>query len=238
MKLCLEKGDTISPIVVPIGGLRESEKKIYFIGQDYELSDHYEEVLLYDFTKQVGDTIIHDIYGTLSSIIEGIDSILIGNEYRKMYTVNTGWLHYPDYIIEGIGSIKNGLLGHITNIPTCGYHYWEHICYREDGQVKFLNPVFTNCFPAYLLSSLNAIPELSEIKIFPNPFMNQLYIEDIPVNANLNLQIINATGQEILSRKLITPNDIITKSIVKGLYIINIRDINGKIIKNDKIIRK
>ena len=130
-KLCIESGDILNPKITSIGGIRELDKKIYFNGQNPIGESPYEEVLLYDFTKLVGDTIKHDSYGQYYSVIEDIDSILIDGSYRKRYKVNiSGFFQNPDYIVEGIGSIKNGLLGHITTIPTCGHHYWEHICFQ------------------------------------------------------------------------------------------------------------
>jgi len=82
-KLCLESGDMLDPEIESVGGLREQDKKIYFIGQDFLRNPHYEESLLYDFNKQIGDTVKHDNYGTSYSIIENIDSIEIDGEYRK-----------------------------------------------------------------------------------------------------------------------------------------------------------
>lgn len=147
MKLCLEKGDTINPVLEPIGGLREDEKRVFFIGQDFLGAPHDEEILLYDFNKQLDDTIFH--YDNTFSVILGIDSILIGDDYRKRYEVDVKYgKHHPDFVVEGIGSIMNGLLGHITMIPTGGYSYWEHVCFRENGLVKYLNPVFADCYPS------------------------------------------------------------------------------------------
>ncbi len=154
-KLCLVKGDAGKPIYETVGGLREEEKRIYFVGKGFLGSDTGEEFLLYDFTKQKGDTIEHDSNGSFSSIILEIDSIQIGDQYRKRYKVDNGWFyHNPDHIIEGIGSIKNGLLGHISDIPTCGSHYWEYVCFREKEQILYLNPTFPDCNAGILTNSI------------------------------------------------------------------------------------
>jgi hypothetical protein len=154
-KLCIESGDTIHPKIQGIGGLREADKKIYYIGQTIIAGGNDKEYLLYDFSKQIGDTVKHDSYGEFFSVVLDIDSVLIGESYRKRFKVDNHWYYQnPDYLIEGIGSVKNGLLGHITNIPTCGSHYWEHICFRENGIVKYLNPTFNDCFPSDLLTGI------------------------------------------------------------------------------------
>jgi hypothetical protein len=129
-KLCLEHGDTSHPVIEPVGGIRELDKKIYYTGKNYLGMFSGNEYLLYDFNKQIGDTVIRDEFGNLITVILEIDSIKIGQEYRKRYKVDNQWLyHNPDYIIEGIGNILDGLLGHITFIPTCGIHYWEQMCF-------------------------------------------------------------------------------------------------------------
>lgn len=120
-KLCIESGDTANPKINSIGGLREIDKKIYYKGQTIIGGGNDEEYLIYDFSKQVGDTIKHDSYGGFYSVVLDIDSVIIDGDYRKRYQVDNHWFYQnPDYIIEGIGSVKNGLLGHISDIPTCG----------------------------------------------------------------------------------------------------------------------
>ena len=93
-----------------IGCFRESGKKIYYTGMDYHFFETDSEILLYDFTKALGDT----VYTLTSSYntIESIDSILIGGSYRNRY-----YLHDGQQWIEGIGSTY-GFLYPITDIPT------------------------------------------------------------------------------------------------------------------------
>jgi hypothetical protein len=146
-RLCLETGDLIDPLIEPVGAIREEDRRIYYIGQGFLGSDFSEEVLLYDFTAEVGDTIDHTETRSFRSIVLETDSIQIDGEYRKMYTVDNGWYyHNPDLIVEGIGSIKNGLLGHVSDIPTCGTHFWEHVCFSEKGEVRYRNPVYSDCY--------------------------------------------------------------------------------------------
>ncbi|MFN8205820.1 MAG: T9SS type A sorting domain-containing protein [Bacteroidales bacterium] len=144
-----EKGDTASPEITFWGGIREEGKKVYYTGPGY-LGDYSYgvEFLLYDFSLQAGDTIEH-LPGNeyMTSVILSVDSVLICNEYRKRFFVESRpYFHNPDEIIEGIGSVRNGLLGGISSIPTCGYHYWEQVCFSENGEVVYLNPEFEDCY--------------------------------------------------------------------------------------------
>ena len=154
-KLCVENWNLANLIIEPVGGIREEEKRIYYNGQGFLGSVQEEELLLYDFTAQVGDTVQHSEKVSFRSIILEIDSIQINGAYRKRYKVDNGWMyHNPDYIVEGIGSIQNGLLGHISDIPTCGTHYWEHVCFRENENIQYLNPTFNDCNAIVLTNSI------------------------------------------------------------------------------------
>jgi len=236
-KLCLEYGDTSNPAINSIGGLREDDKRVYFVGKDFIGYDHYEEVLLYDFSKQIGDTIKHSSDGIFYSVIEDIDSVVIDGMYRKRFLVNNHWFyHNPDYIIEGIGSVQNGLLGHITMIPTCGYHYWEHICFREEGIIKYLNPSFDDCFPSNLMVLINKTDLKKDIQISPNPTNGQLLVEN-NTNNNLIVKIIDISGSIVFQESLIIKRSIINMPDTPGLYNVIITDNKGRILMIEKIIK-
>ena len=142
-RLYVESGDTVSPAKRLSGIIREEDKRVYYIGSGF--TDPFDgEHLLYDFNAQVGDTIYHN--DDRKSIVLEIDSAAIGGVFRKRYLVDNGWyFHNPDLIIEGIGSVLNGLLGHISVIPTCGSHYWEHVCFYDRGEMVYRNPAYPGC---------------------------------------------------------------------------------------------
>jgi hypothetical protein len=237
-KLCLERGDTINPIIEAIGGIREKDKKIYYNGKTIYSSTDEEEYLLYDFTKQIGDTIKHNPQGWFFSVILDIDSIMIDGTYRKRYEVDNHWFYQnPDYIIEGIGSVKNGLLGHISDIPTCGTHYWEHICFKENGVVKYMNPNFDDCFPDNLLMGAKFVKSDTQIKIYPNPVDQNLQIEK-NTNENLSIKIIDIYGRTIIERHINDIKTIIKLDIKPGVYNGLITNKDGQILITPKIIKQ
>ena len=237
-KLCLESGDTINPKIRGIGGIREANKKIYYNGETITFNTDYKEYLLYDFTKQIGDTIRHNPQGYFYSVVLDIDSVLIDGAYRKRYKVDNHYFyHNPDYIIEGIGSVKNGLLGHISDIPTCGYYYWEHICFKENGEVKYLNPNFDDCFPSNLLMDANITKLETKIKIYPNPIDQNLQIEN-NTNENLIIKIIDINGRSIIEQSLNGTKTIIQLDIKPGIYNVLITNKIGQIELTQKIIKQ
>lgn len=238
-KLCIESGDTANPKIQGIGGLREIDKKVYYRGQTVMGYDTYEEYLLYDFTKQIGDTIIHDTQGGFYSVILDIDSILIGDNYRKRYKVDNHWFYQnPDYIIEGIGSVKNGLLGHISDFPTCGYHYWEHVCFRENGVVKYLNPSFNDCFPSYLLAGIGQPDYKTCLNIYPNPFSSEIQIDNKFNSQDLIFKLIDINGKTLIEKRISGVTISLDINVNSGLYNALILDKNEKILISKKIIKK
>lgn len=238
-KLCVESGDTINPKIQTIGGLREDNKRIYYIGQTLLGGGFDEEYLLYDFTKQIGDTIKHDSYGGFYSVVLDIDSVQIDNSYRKRFEVDNHWFYQnPDYIIEGIGSVKNGLLGHISDIPTCGSHYWEHVCFRENGVVKYLNPSFNDCFPSNLLTGLERPEYTTDLDIYPNPFKNEIHIENKLNNRDLIFKLIDINGKTLIEKPIDGENPTLNLNINSGFYNALIIDKNGAILISKRMIKQ
>ena len=195
--------------------------------------------MLYDFSKQIGDTIKHDSHNSFYSTIEDIDSILIDGEYRKRFQVDNHWFYQnPDYIIEGIGSVKNGLLGHITMIPTGGYFFWEHICFKENGIVKYLNPSYNDCFPRNFFTSTNQFSLDSDIILYQNPIDEELIIENNSNRRNLTLKIFDVNGRILIERQLPADKSEIDFSYNSGIYCILIVDKKGQITMSKKILKQ
>ncbi len=236
-KLLVEKGDTVNPVFEPVGGLREENKKVYFFGRDFLGFDH-QELLLYDFNAETGDTICHEpSYGPMQSIILDIDSFQIAGHYRKRYLVDNNWFcHNPDYIIEGIGSVINGLMGHVTMIPTCGYHYWEHVCYSERGQVLYKNPSYSDCYAGVNLSHAESFDDL-KMQIVPNPFKEHLDIFIPDLGGELNLRIFDAQGKLMGEMKIVDARSQVNIDGPPGIYILSIEDQNG-LIREMKVVKE
>jgi hypothetical protein len=234
-----ESGDTIHPIKTSAGGIREDNKRVYFIGDDFLMSPGTgEELLLYDFNMQINDTIYHSPDGIWKSVVLDIDSIQIGETYRKRYKVNNGWyFHNPDYIIEGIGSIVNGLLGHITDIPTCGTHYWEHVCFFSANQLIYMNPTFSDCSAGVNLNSIKDRIS-SVITIYPNPFNEFISIINSSYKGSISIQVFNAMEQVILGSTKIEQEEIIPIPGSTGLYIAIVKDEEGKVLKKQKLLKE
>lgn len=231
--------DTVYPLVTGqyCGAIREDSTKIIFVidcncaypgsGQD--------EVILYDFSKSIGDTVFVGIDGlgpTGYLIINYIDSMLIEDDYRKTFH----FLGYEEYWIEGMGSTR-GLFSPIQAQPP-GFQKWKLICFNQDNEVKYLNPEFNTCFP--ILTGINTKElENNNIKIFPHPVIN-ISVIDFMNNTSFMYQYIdfyNIFGQKVNHINIKDRKQIFIKKIdyMPGLYVYrisgqNMKSVIGKII--------
>lgn len=141
-KLCTNTGTADNPIYSYSGAIRERDKIIYLTGSYFGEN----EIVLYDFNKTVGDTVWANkviFPNGFYYVIEGIDAVMVGNEYIKRYKAHQ---YGTFYIIEGIGNITDGLLNHIRPIPiNTGDYKWGFICFHQNNETVYLNPLFKDC---------------------------------------------------------------------------------------------
>lgn len=189
---------------VYLGALREDSKKIYFRSRYTN-----QENRLYDFSKNVGDTLNNlnsdmNLYGNSpmsSGTITAIDSILINARYRKLFHLDV--LKNGNVWIEGIGC-TNGLFNSAPPALTSN-NTWYLICYHQNNQVKFVNndsqlnyvaPRIT-CFPS-TIDGVNTPKEKKSFTVSPNPVKDvlivQLTSENVP---GATMEIINVLGKRV-----------------------------------------
>ncbi len=165
--------DTIYPLVTGqyAGAMREdSLKRIYVIDCAYCENDAGSEMILYDFSKEINDTVFVGSFGMGPLgyyVVEYFDSIMIDGNYRK--TIHFYGYEDMEYWIEGIGSTR-GLFSPLMPVPT-GYSSWELICFNQDGMVRYLNPAYNTCFPILTGIEENK-SEINLPRLSPNPVSN------------------------------------------------------------------
>jgi hypothetical protein len=142
-----------------VGAFRESNKVVLYIGMDYWWFDTDTSVILYDFTKNIGDTVYTGKFHR--NIIVEIDSIPVSEGYRKRFKTD-----YGEDWIEGIGSTR-GFLFPMTMIPTMFWHT-ELVCFKHNEDVIYLNPDFLDC-TTRIVSSVNDAGVENTLEVYPNP---------------------------------------------------------------------
>jgi hypothetical protein len=199
------------------GAIRQdtTNRKVFFIPP----SNNAEE-LLYDFTIQVGDTVrgYTETQAMPPDIVQSIDSVLVGNTYRKRWKINTG---YGINLIEGIGST----FGLIERSPGSVVDVGGYIitCFQQNGSI-FYPDTITSC---QLINSVYPIDIIStQVAIFPNPSKGDFTIDFNRANIK-EIQLIDLLGNIIIRKQTENQTKINLFNLYSGTFILAIIDNDG-----------
>lgn len=199
-------------------------KKVFFVPPSAS-----EENLLYDFNLEVGDTVrgyLQLFYGSTDVVTE-IDSVLVGDNYRKRWSVNPC---YGIYLIEGIGST----FGLLAPSPGCmtDMNDYSLTCFNQDGQGVYPGP-FSECL---LITSVNN-PDLAAeaVHIFPNPSNGSFTVAFDSPEEITEIRISGITGNTVFQKKTENLSTVSITDIPAGTYILTITDRESRS-SNRKII--
>lgn len=185
------------------------------------------EYLLYDFSVEVGDTIIVEVINGLGEVSYCnllVDSIRIelfsdSIQRRVQYCTETQnfQFRFAGRIVEGIGS--EVFLFPVDELA-CDAGCADNLRCFSDSKVKITSP---NIGCDELITNTDLIiKQKNELKVFPNPAQDLLYIESM--NPMLSVTILDLNGSDIIKKsvysELITSLDI--QSLDSGIYIIRI----------------
>lgn len=205
-----------------------ANKKVYIIPE----SDSVEQ-LLYDFDMQVGDTLVGYLsvcspFSMCDTVIS-IDSVMVGNTYRKRWHINSG---YHVYFIEGIGSTY-GLLNFVpTNMTDLDDINLD--CFQQNGQNLYPDTLGT----CPLLTSITTLPAAEMIiNIHPNPSIGNVQVALSSTNNIERWVLHNLNGQIERADKLQGKNQFEINGIDSGFYLLTLYLYNGRCINRKVIIQ-
>jgi len=187
-------------------------------------------ILLYDFDLNVGDALPMTFNNYTSDIlIDSIDSLLVGDVYRKRFHFQGLW---ATFIIEGIGSDK-GLFEPMGDIFECGHNL---DCFALDETVYYpeLN---ADC---ELNVSVKEVFSDFNLSYYPNPVIDML---NFSVSDKFNIkqiELLSALGQNCefeWQQNLQGNYSIDMNSLSSGLYFVKLWIENGQTI-SFKVLKK
>jgi len=193
--------------------------------------------LLYDFSLQLGDTVLSSLVSSCpnTTIVTNIDSILINGSYRKQFT----WYgSQVTTVVEGIGSL-NGLLD-----ISCGIIDGPEFnlgCFKENNVVMYTNPSFADS----VCATINGIKNIDDVKttttIFPNPFHNtaELRFDNTRLAGDkIELKIYNTMGELVREEEILPVNSYILHraGLSDGLYFYELRTHNYGPVDHGKFV--
>ena len=211
-----------------LGGIREENKQIFYIGEILHFrkpaSAANEEILLYDFDLNIGDTLrandysINTNFSTLGFdwVVVNIDTILLGNKLRRRIFFDVDTVTW----IEGIGNLEGFLFASympITGTPPHG----SIICFKQNDTIVYFNSNYSECMPLNMPAKLAV---LDNIIISPNPATDflTLKVENVQL-LPFTFQLYDMQSRIQLTGKTSnTQAELNVATLPRGLYVLKI----------------
>lgn len=222
-----------------LGYLREdiNEKKVYYINENSHvffstILANNEEVLLYDFSLEEGDTtkvLTTEWCGgnndglTKLKVIE-IDSVeLLDNTKRKRWQLeNIDFNTDTVYWIEGIGSTFGLYMSSCTYTNMHGHHY-DLLCYYEDNIHLYQRPMWNTCSYFWTSNVEEYGKKGVDFSVYPNPAQDEATIRVKDTERTYSIIITDLHGKIMSIHSEIT--DFIQLDIAQlsnGTYLVHL----------------
>jgi len=237
-----------SPNTVYFCALRQDTalKKVYFIPKD-----SLNELVLYDFGVNVGDTIF--VYNEWGAKVKGWcyckGPTMIGGKNRNTICIQTFNIHSFFHIcVEGVGNIR-GLFETFyefsSNKAVSCLTINDSLYYKFDGNfiwgILLDTNFYSECYNNGYIITVDAASHNvgQEINIFPNPFSNITHItfSEYFQMDNVTIDIYDIHGKQVMSIKEMKSHQITLNKAdfrISGIYLIKVN--NHKQMKIFKLI--
>jgi hypothetical protein len=201
--------------------LRKDASEKIFLRRAVDSLDY----LIYDFSKQAGDTFTienPDFWNVCYCTVDSVDTVLLDNPRKRMYVrYNGNW--NQDIWIEGIGSVKSHFLQPGTNYIVSDGADYEMLCYLENTKQIYRNPTFQTCS---IDSVWMGVAELGAqtFALSPNPATSRVTIQINDTRfASSVFHLFDVAGRMILQQPLTAAaNHIELNGVSKGMYLYNV----------------
>ncbi len=226
-RLCVASDSSQQSTQTLQGWVRDSVGWVFF------LDTLGNETLIYDFTLEVGDSILSGFHQeSFPTQVEymtalAVDSVFLNGQYHKRIffdTIQSGiFSWFTDVWIEGIGSIH----GPLSPIDPMFYggEFPARIdltCYWMENDLVWQNPEFESCY-IQLILALHDVPE-SRLSISPNPSTGIFRIE---TDRRSTYRIHDLFGRNIQVGQTGGKTDIDLSEHPNGIYLITVETENG-----------
>jgi hypothetical protein len=188
-------------------------KKVWFVP-----SGDLNESLLYEFDLEIGDTLSPGILNPIEFgdfWVEDIDTIEVGDSYRKMFLIRSGFNIYggPFEIIEGIG-------GQSLVSPMESWFNFEagYLLYCVNINDSIFYPYGANCEQ---IVGTESILKNVTFEIYPNPSKDILFIDNA---SGSHVQLFSITGLLISESEIKTDYfELKLKDVPEGMYFLRFK---------------
>ncbi|MDQ3018231.1 MAG: T9SS type A sorting domain-containing protein [Bacteroidota bacterium] len=195
-----------------IGGLREdiTLQQVY-----YYPKDSLQEFLLYDFSKQVGDTIRNVFVSTqivgenylYHAVVTSIDSIQLNNIYYYKYILDPYYYNdpLPQALIQVIWYERfGGNYGLVGTIPYQSISIYDRLrCMgvNDSSYLQNSQPLFSPQSCSFILDV--PAPETNQLSVFPTCVNDHVELDGFPsANTPYAAELYNSVGACVLKRNI------------------------------------
>jgi len=208
--------DNYDPVLqdIPVGFMREdvATQQVFYLNADEEntwLNCGGEEILLYDFSAEVGDTVYHCPNSDLYYVVQSITTLeeytnpeieFYGFGGGRVYEVYSSEFDFST-IYEGVGS-NTGPIHKPYNVSTPG----------NDILADFT-------FSCSFILDTDDVSE-SNFEVFPNPVIDNLHIESEENLQLTEVRIYDLTGQILMTEKTVESSSLDVRTLAKGVYFV------------------
>lgn len=226
-----------------IGGLREAtDRNIYFFPADAILPTYAPtvfpsdttETLVYTFNNLQVGMILPINQGNTELSVLAIDSVLIGNSYRKRYEIaQNGTLFGSNYWIEGIGCTKDLFMPFTYEFEWALYT----LCFTDTATYHLSYPWGAEDSCHYTLPTGLADPMTTTMKLSPNPCHESVTLECPSLMLPARVTVINLQGKVLLEDEVNSSMHCLNVShIPPGIFELLCRS-EGRISRSKLIVR-
>lgn len=219
--------------------LRVFNDKVYFSGfltNDYNDSFEINDLLIYDFTLSIGDTMfVSDTpsglyYGLILDTIADItylDGISRETFYWNVIDPHNEFENIKlNYTVQGLGS-NRGLVCFELSVRRTGWQGLVSAC-KDNTPIYLNNPthypidVEDACNEDTIRSRIVNVELIvsTPISIYPNPAQTKLFVEEIPIGREY--RILNTVGAEV-ERGVYEGDSIPISHLSQGVYLLQIQ---------------
>jgi hypothetical protein len=218
-----------------IGGFRQEGQKVWFKPSYWS----YQDILLYDFSASIGDTVWHKAHLHLSNNAENTHEFILSKNFDVIQdiTIENGIKKYtllalepfPDEWFFEFGSIR-GLFGSIIDYPLTGDSF-NLACFKHNDTVIYNNNLECNkCFCTGPTGVDEKNINTNWVKVFPNPVQGSLTINIDKPYSKIRVEIIDENGH-IVYKKESLDSPITLKDSAHGIHFIKLMIDNEVITK-------
>lgn len=207
-----------------VGAIREDDdKKVWYRHDDEEY-----DVLLYDFSLEVGDTFCFEYFPDYSGCyqVSDVNYVEHNDILRKSigFMLNGGEMTW----IEGIGSNLGWFVW-----PMYGNFFYQLRCFEQDEELLYGTE---SCFCNNLNTSVKSTHNQNYFQLDPNPATDFIYIKTT-LNEPATIEIYDLQGRKVIEKSTVNKKEKIDVSNLKsGLYIINLNSRDGRV-KRKKMVK-